>query len=193
MRRLEKWANITVGIVIVFIFAYLYLRVFGRGRLYWSYVNETTFNFVDKAVDFAPFMAIATLIGWSILQFFQQTYKRNVVLLIFSVMGTIFLTALLLVVNFNVFLERKPSQLQELAVANHIYRLAYFPPFGSGGPDYEMFECDSLGILCDEIHSLRVEEDFPDTTDYPQLVFEPDQASIVLMQYGNTVYEQKVA
>jgi hypothetical protein len=189
--RPKKWANIIMGIVVVLVFAYLYAKFYLGGRLYWSYVNATTFYFMDKVCDFAPLIAIVIIVGCVVSQFIQRAYEQNAVRFVFSFIGAIFLTGTLLLASLDPFFAKSPSQLQEIVVTNHMYRLAYFPPAGSGGSYFQLFQCDSLGVFCDWLYRLPA-EDFADVTDYPKLAFESKQSRIVLVQYGNVMYEQKI-
>jgi hypothetical protein len=184
-----KIPNIIMGIVLVLIFAYLYAEFYLPGRLYWSYVNATSFDFADTVCDLIPLIGIGTLVIWIFRQIYQG-YEHSVILYFFSILGAVFLTAALLLASLGAVFAKSPSQIQEISVADYVYRVAYFPPAGSGGSYFELFQCDSLGLLCDRLHGIAVEGS-PDITDYPHLVSKSGQ--IILVKSGETIYEQKLA
>ncbi len=128
--------------------------------IYWLFV------FADKTLLPLAGIAGVAFIGVSIASLAQSRRKQadgnrlQAISLTFLLCGLALLTALLPLV------ARNTVHMDSLRVHNHMYHLAAYPLFDV---NYALFECDSLGFLCNQIYlspDLMGLEIWPGTLSY---------------------------
>jgi hypothetical protein len=132
--------------------------------IYWLFV------LADETILPLAGMAGVAFIGVLIASLVQFARKRANGDRLLAISITLLLSGLALLTALPPFMARHTVHMDSLRVHNHVYYLAAYPLFDT---NYALFECDSLGLLCNRIYlspDLIGPETWPGT-----LTYQPDK------------------
>lgn len=147
---------------------------------YWLYV-DCDGCLADAIVDFIPLIALAMVLLW----IFIRVKKLSCLLSLFFFS----IVCPLSFFSMGAFQSSSSRHLDEVYVESKLWRLAYWDSGGSDGVYYAVFQCDSLGINCDEVHFINISRLSDKST--PELIVDGQQRSVVIRNSGGNLYKHE--